>query len=180
MRQLDSLLLAGVGVLIVHQSAYAMTALAGTESSVAHGHLQSAWLIASLGVLCALTRSIIRSLRRRFTQMSELALFAAVAGGYLVLEQAERLWDGYGAFTLFSEPVFWVGLALAPLVALALSWSLRSLERVLDRVLETLTPRPARRVTVRTTWGSRGLIPAFDTSLVLAAPRRGPPPILFR
>ena len=178
--RIDSALLAGIGILGVHQIAYTLTALAGTESSVAHGHLQSAWLLASLGLLGALARSIVRSVRRRTTgHVSELALFAWIAGGYFVLEQAERTWDGYGALTLFSEPVFWIGLALSPLIALALTWSVRSLERALNHIVESLTRRPERMGAVPCSWPATGLVVAFDTALVLAAPRRGPPQILF-
>ena len=181
MSRIDSVLLAGIGILGVHQLAYTLTALAGTETTIAHGHLQSAWLLASLGLLAALARAVVRSIRRRVdADVSELALFAWISGGYLMLEQAERAWDGYGSLALFNEPVFWIGLALAPLVALTLAWSVRSLERVLDHIVLALTRRPARPVSTPRIWATSGLVRTFDPALVLAAPRRGPPGISLR
>lgn len=176
MARLDAILLAGVGILLVHQAAYTLTSLSGDESSIAHGHLQSAWLLASLGVLGALTRSILRSIRRRARgSVSELSLFAAIANGYLSLEMAERVWDGQGAFTLFTEPVIWVGLALAPLVALALAWSLRSIETAIARFIDL---RPQRLATTQRRLGFTPLgYVGFPTQrrLLLTAPLRGPP-----
>ncbi len=181
MSRIDAILLAGIGVLLVHQGAYTLTALTGSETSVAHGHLQTVWLVASLGVLAALTRSILRSLRLRSRgEVSELTLFAAIAGGYCLLEQAERAWDGYGALALFSEPVFWVGLALAPLVALALGWSLRSVEKVIDRFVAARLPAAHSHTSCRLQLapGITDLAP-FERRLAHSVPRRGPPIVSF-
>ena len=179
MLRIDAVLLAGVGILCVHQGAYTLTALTGTESSIAHGHLQTAWLLASLGLLGVLTRSILRSVKaRRSEGISELALFAWIAGGYLVLEQAERAWDGYGPLTLFSEPVFWVGLALAPLVALALSSSIRSIESAIHSFVQARPrlPRPRPRSVPST---SPTVLVLVGPRFIRTAPRRGPPSVLF-
>ena len=54
MRRLDSLLLTGVGVLLVHQSAYTVSSLAGYKAAVTHGHLETAWLLGSLATIGAL------------------------------------------------------------------------------------------------------------------------------
>jgi len=181
MARLDALLLAGIGVLLVHQGAYTLTALTGEQASIAHGHLQVAWLVASLGLLGALTRSALRSLRHRVVgTVSELSLFASIGGGYFVLEQAERAWDGYGALALFHEPVFWVGLALAPLVALALSWSLRSVEQVLVRLAASALHLRSTRSAPLTLASFHLLLDlSLERYLVLAAPRRGPPVVSF-
>lgn len=181
MSRIDAILLAGIGVLLVHQGAYTLTALSGNETSIAHGHLQTVWLIASLGVLAALTRSVLRSLRHRARgQVSELTLFASIAGGYLLLEQMERAWDGHGAFALFSEPVFWVGLALAPLIALALGWSLRSVEKVIERFVGAIVPTRQTHAACTLHIAPRfGDVAPFDRRLAHSVPRRGPPVISF-
>lgn len=181
MTRLDSVLLAGVGTLLVHQGAYTLTAMAGAQSSVAHGHMQTAWLLASLALLGLLTRSIVRSVRQRADRdISELSLFAWISFGYTLLEQAERIWDGYSALTLFSEPVFWAGLALGPLVSLVLTWSLRSFEKAVARLA-----RPALdRDSGVTHSSSLSLVNTQSEQpalwlLVLSAPRRGPPRLSF-
>ena len=179
MQRIDAVLLAGVGILSVHQGAYTLTALTGTESSIAHGHLQTAWLLASLGLLGVLSRSVLRSVKARTSEdISELALFGWIATGYFVLEQVERQWDGYGALTLFSEPVFWVGLALAPLVALALSWSLRSLETALHSYVRSQPRVPRSRDCTAPLTSQTDRIPVAQF-LLRSAPRRGPPSVLF-
>ena len=179
MQRIDAVLLAGVGILSVHQGAYTLTALTGTESSIAHGHLQTAWLLASLGVLGVLARSVLRSVKARMSEgVSELALFGWIAAGYFVLEQVERQWDGYGALTLFSEPVFWVGLALAPFVALALSWSIRSLETALHNCVHNQPRVPRSRDCAAPSTSRTNGIPVAQF-LLRSAPRRGPPSTLF-
>lgn len=134
MKRVDSGLLAFLGVLIAHEFAYLSSSALGYENSVAHGHLKTAWLLSSVAVLGLLSRAIITSLRRRRHDGSNVAKLTALIGtGYFFMEQFERALDGYGVFELFSEPVFWLGLAAAPLVAIALSWSLRSVEDAVSR-----------------------------------------------
>lgn len=178
MARLDGILLAGVGVLLTHQGAYTLAAMTGEQASIAHGHMQIAWLLASLALLGGLTRSVLRSLQRRTTTpVSELRLFTWIALGYSGLEIGERIVDGYGALSLFHEPVYWIGLALAPLVAIALGWSLRSVERAIVAitiaVTEALTapvvPAPCATLFAYPSVNSLGQL------MVLAAPRRGPP-----
>ena len=175
MRRLDSLLLAGVAILLVHQLAYAVSSLAGVETPVAHGHLQAAWLLGSLTAIGALARSITRSLRARDHELGGVWAFAGwVSAGYLTLEAAERIADGYGATSLLTEPVFWLGLLLAPLVAYVLEWSLRTVARLLADVIMT----PNTRTAAAPPSASLG-----QTSVSLASPllssfmvsRRGPP-----
>ena len=175
-QRLDSLLLASIGVLLVHQVAYTASALLGYETSVAHGHMALAWFGGSIAVLCALARSITQSLkRRRHDATNVLTLFAAIAGGYLLLEQFERAVDGYGTFSLFSEPVFWLGMAVAPLVALALHWSVRSVARLVAFVAVTARtsrwqePQPLRSFGI-----ALGITPV-SLQLASVVSRRGPP-----
>ena len=176
MQRLDSLLLASVGVLLVHQVAYTTSALLGYEASVAHGHMALAWFGGSLAVLCALARAITRSLKRRHHNApSEYRLFAAVAGGYVLLEQLERAVDGYGTFALFNEPVFWLGMAVSPLIALMLHWSVRSVERLVAFI--AVTSRPPRRPE-RTSAGEFDIastVVPLARQLASVVSRRGPP-----
>lgn len=176
MRSFDSAILAVLGVLIAHQVAYLSSSAVGYETSVAHGHMKVAWLLASGGLLAALSHSVISSLRRRrHDGGSVLHLAAAIGGGYFILEQFERALDGYGAFDLFSEPVFWFGLAAAPLVALLLSWMLGSIEDAVARLVEG---RTAPRVTATTRPCSLAItslsLPS-TSPLSFAVCRRGPP-----
>ncbi len=179
MQRLDSLLLASVGVLLVHQVAYTASALLGYEASVAHGHMALAWFAGSLAALFALARAITRSLkRRRHDVTSEYGLFGAIAGGYLLLEQFERAIDGYGTFSLFGEPVFWLGMAIAPLIALALHWSVRSVERIVTFIaLAARTSRWHERPTQPVHRSTTTVLP-LSQQLSSVVSRRGPPAVL--
>ncbi len=176
MRRLDSALLAILGVLIAHQIAYLTSSMVGYENSVAHGHMKTAWLFGSAALLTALGRSIIVSLRRRHHNGGNpIHLAAAIGGGYFLMEQVERVVDGYGALTLFSEPVFWFGLAAAPLVAIVLSWLLASIEQAVSNLIEMRREqRPSPPV-------SNSSLATTSVDVFLLAPlsfvvaRRGPP-----
>lgn len=174
MRRLDSLLLAGVGVLVVHQVAYTVSAIFGIENSVAHGHLAVAWFGGSLALLGVLARSVTKSLKRRQHDPGNVTHLAlAISAGYFAMEQLERLADGYGVAELFGEPVFWLGLAVAPLVALALHWSVRTVAEIATFFLNTPT----------ITWGAASLQPVpvrvapspVPAQLATVVSRRGPP-----
>ena len=176
MTRVDSGLLAFLGVLIAHEAAYLASAAVGYESSIAHGHVKVAWLIGSLAVLGLLAKAIVSSLARRNHQPGNvLHLAAAISGGYFLMEQFERALDGYGATAIFSEPVFWLGLAVAPLVAAALSWSLRSIETAVARFIESAPKTPATTAGLSCSLGatSLALIPTSTLSSVVC--RRGPP-----
>lgn len=138
MRRFDSLLLAGVGVLIVHQIAYTTSAVFGIENSVTHGHLAVAWFAGSLALLAVLARAVTHSLKSRHHESHTApAIAAMISFGYIAMEQVERLADGYGAFELFAEPVFWLGMAIAPLVALVLHWSVQTAAELVSTFLAT-------------------------------------------
>ena len=176
MRRVDTALVAILGVLVSHQLAYMASSSLGYSTSVAHGHLKTAWLLGSLGLLAVLCRSVVASLRRRNHEAGNVAQLAGlIAAGYLVLEQFERALDGYGALALFGEPVFWFGLAAAPLVAVVLSWSLRSFEQAAARFIDSVTQ--ARPVPS----GASCSLCATSIQLHLTSPlsfavgRRGPP-----
>lgn len=174
-KRLDSLLLAGVGVLIVHQIAYTSSAVFGLENSVAHGHMAVAWFGGSLALLGALALSVSRSLKRRSHDAGSVSSLAtAISLGYIAMEQIERLVDGYSLFALFSEPVFWLGLALAPLVAMVLHWSVQS-AAVFAALLLT-PPSPHRWSTVQVQPVHLALVVSpIPTLLSSVVSRRGPP-----
>ena len=116
-------MLIGVGVLLVHQSAYAVSSLGGYKTAVTHGHLEIAWLFGSLTAIGALARAVTRSLRKRRYAHDHLATLTMwIVSGYMVLETFERVANDLAATSLLSELVFWLGLLFAPLVALVLRW----------------------------------------------------------
>ena len=142
MERIDRILLSAVGVLLVHQTAYTASAMTGADSAVGHGHLAQAWWIASLAGLLGLARSISRSLKQRAHDPgNELAVFGWIAGGYVALELVERVVDGIPAASLFSEPVFWFGLAASPFVALALHRSVRTITSIVE-AFGAVEPKP--------------------------------------
>ncbi len=137
MRRLDSGLLALLGVLAVHQVAYSVATAAGAPSAVGHGHLAIAWLVAGLAAVAGLAIAVTRSLRsRRHLVGSRLRLTGLVAGGYATLEAVERVADGIPVSSLATEAVFWLGLAAAPLVAVALATMVRTADELIRALIE--------------------------------------------
>jgi hypothetical protein len=178
MRRLDKVLLAAIGVLIVHQVAYTVSAIAGIQPSLVHGHLAVAWIGSSVAALLLLTRAVTRSLRaRNHGVVDGFRLFGSIAGGYFFMEQFERALDGQSTFSLFAEPVFWLGLVATPLVAVALRWSVRAVERLAS----VFIPRQPVRVDSSHTEPSLAATalmgPAFPP-LLFTATLRGPPRVL--
>ena len=175
MARIDRALLTILGVLITHEGAYLASSFAGYENAVSHGHFKTAWLLGSVAALAALTRAVVKSLRRRNHEPGNpIALAAWIGSGYALLEQIERLADGYGALTLFSEPVLWLGLALAPLVALFLARSLHTVEEIAGR----LTPSELVPCAVRCVISTLGASPQLAFSpvrLSSSVTERGPP-----
>ncbi len=175
MRRLDSLLLTGIGVLLVHQSAYTVTSLAGVKTAVSHGHLETAWLLGSLTAIGALARAITRSLRRRHYDHDRLEVLTAwIVVGYLGLESVERVANGLSATSLVGEPVFWLGLVFAPLVSAVLHWSLRTVARIVIEVVERPTP-PLAPINAAEPLGLTSVRVAEPIFVSFALSRRGPP-----
>lgn len=140
MKRIDSLLLAGLGVLIAHQISYSVTIAAGEVNTVAHGHLGSAWLIATIGAVFGLAYSVSKSLQRRgHVPPPTLLLATQIAAGYTGLEFTERAIDGNG-FSLFTESVYWLGLAVAPTVAAVLSWLIGRVQQLVAELVPASTP----------------------------------------
>ena len=173
MHRLDTLLLAGVGVLLTHQGAYAIAGFTG-HSSLSHDHLTVAWIIGSIALLLGLTRTITSSLKKRsFSGLSPIALTGFIAMGYAGMELIERLSHGYEATALLSEPVFWIGLLAAPLVAVLLGLSVRTVAEIALAWVE----QPTRRwqlTLVEPAPATLRFVPAMH-SLDSVLSRRGPP-----
>ena len=177
-RRLDSLLLAGVGIMAIHQVAYSIAALTGSTSTVGHGHLELAWTLGGLLAILGLGSAVTSSLRRRRHEPLSTAVLSLGLGlGYVGLEMGERALDGYAASSLFGEAVFWIGLAAVVPVALLLRASVRT---VADLVLHLATrPDELPRISV----SASGTLPFARTRRtpiplpVRSRPdsRRGPP-----
>lgn len=173
MRKIDGFLLAAMGVLLIHKLAYTFVEFFAPVALVNHSHLAAAWSFGSFAMLACLARTIVVSVKRRHhADLNARGLAAAIAAGFAVLEQAERLLAGYEITALFSEPVFWVGLAFAPLVAVVLSHAVRSVTK-----LAANWAVPGLR-----TWPSLPVNPLQQLVLVpahvvyrSATSRRGPP-----
>ncbi len=175
MAMLDRSLLAFLGVLIAHEVAYLTSSIAGYGNSVAHGHLKTAWLVGSVALLAVATRAVVTSLRRRRHHVGQPTQLAAlIATGYVSLEQLERLADGYSLTTLFSEPVFWIGIAAAPLIAVLLTRALRTVELVAARLIDSRDDCPVSAVVPQTLGATsvRTLSTLLRSSVVSL---RGPP-----
>ena len=176
MRRLDDLLLTGVGVLAVHQAAYTVSAALGFESSIAHGHMAIAWLVGSLLALVGLGLAVTRSLRQRSHAIgSPHVLISSMLVGYTLMEAVERTYDGVGAFSLPTEPVFWLGVGLTPLVALVLRWSLGSAERIAELFVGGLRTRGSWPDPIIPVLGATEVVLAPLPSSSVAVSRRGPP-----
>lgn len=119
-RQLDALLLAGVGTLAVHELAY----LPGSVGAgVAHDHLPALWFVGGTAAVLALGRSVVRSIRARRVgrTVDPVALVGAIAAFFLVQESIEHAASGAPAISVLAQPVVWLGLLAAPAVGLALA-----------------------------------------------------------
>lgn len=173
MRRIDSFLLAAMGVLVVHKLAYTVADFLAPVALVDHSHLAAAWSVGSFAMLAWLARVIVVSVRRRkHADLNAGGLATTIAIGYAALEQAERLLAGYEATALLGEPVFWLGLAFAPLVAVVLTHSVRTV----THLAAGLAPPTIH------TWPSVRIAPVQQLVLVpahlahrSAMSRRGPP-----
>ena len=175
--RLDSLLLAGVGTLAVHEIAYipGSVGTSATGNGVSHAHIPLLWGVGGAVAIVALVRYIVGSLRSRggdrFVHPGWLGL--TMAALYISNEAAERTLSGSPAASLLTEWVLWLGLAAVPVVALALA---RLVRCIVDRAAAVAPQRPPNR-------GVReaGAWPKTDTHspalgrLAHVLSRRGPP-----
>ena len=141
--RLDSLLLAGVGTLAVHEIAYLPgsvgTSIAG-GSGVSHAHIPVLWGVGGSIAILALIHYVVRSLRSRAGQRVVDPQWLGLTMGalYISQEAAERALSGSPAISLLTEWVLWVGLLAVPLVA----WTLARLVRCIVEFTTQAQTRP--------------------------------------
>ncbi len=127
--RLDSLLLAGVGTLAVHEIAYLPGSLARSVSSsgVSHAHLPLMWGLGGAVAIAGLIRYVVGSLRRRGgDRMVDPTWLALAMGAFFISQEAaERAMSGSPAVSLVTEWVLWLGLVAVPLVAIVLARMVR-------------------------------------------------------
>lgn len=174
--RLDSLLLAGVGTLAVHEIAYIPGSIGTsvTGNGVSHAHIPLLWGVGGAVAIVVLVRYIVASMRSRqgdrFVDPSWLGV--TMAALYISQEAAERALSGSTAASLLSEWVLWLGLVAVPVVALVLAR--------LVRCIVDMASAPARGPATRRV---RSAGPAVNTvthppvlgRLAYALSRRGPP-----
>ena len=179
MRKLDSLLLAGVGIMAIHQVAYTVAGLTGANTSVGHGHLELAWTFGSLLAILGLGSAITTSLRRRHHTPLGVPLLSIVLGvGYVGLEMVERSLDGLSATALFSEAVFWFGLAAVVPVAMLLRAAVRTVtELVLQLTAATDGRLPSIGFVDPARFGRTRRTPILLPVRSRPVSRRGPPSV---
>lgn len=174
--RLDSLLLAGVGTLAVHEIAYISGSIGTsvTGDGVSHAHIPLLWGVGGAVAIVALVRYIVGSLRSRngdrFVDPSWLSL--TIGALYISQEAAERALSGSTAASLLSESVLWLGLVAVPVVAVVLAR--------LVRCMVDLASAPARRPATRRVGSAVRRVNTVTHSPVLgrlayALSRRGPP-----
>jgi hypothetical protein len=138
--RLDSLLLAGVGTLAVHEIAYLPGSVATSVSSsgVSHAHLPLMWGLGGAVAIGALVHYVVGSLRRRSGDRFVDPLWIGLAMGafFTSQEAAERAMSGSPAVSLVTEWALWIGLIAVPLVALVLARLVRCITGL------TLGPEP--------------------------------------
>lgn len=130
--RLDSLLLAGVGTLAVHEIAYVPGSVrASVAGGVSHSHIPLLWGVGGTLAVAALVRYVAASLRSRVggRVVDPTWLGLTMAALYVSQEAAERALAGNPAISLLTNPVLWIGLVAVPLVAFALA---RLVECVVD------------------------------------------------
>lgn len=174
---MDSLLLAGVGTLAVHEIAYVPgsigTSVAGGEG-VSHAHIPLLWGIGGSIAILALIQYVVRSLRSRSGDRVVDARWLGLTMGalYISQEAAERAISGSPAVSLLTEWVLWVGLVAVPLVAWVLARLVRCIVEFAGQV-----ERPRRAPTA----APPAVCPAVATfrpalsRLDHVLSRRGPP-----
>lgn len=172
---LDSLLLAGVGTLAVHEIAYVPGSV---DVDVAHAHVPALWGLGGALAVIVMVRAVVRSLRSRpgNRAVDPSVLSAAIAAFYATQEAAELSFTSTPAIQLLSHASFWIGLAAAP----AVGWLLaRLVNRVVD-VIANSHARAPRPVVYPLAVPGRisGMLPETTPSLVRLrhhVARRGPP-----
>ena len=176
--RMDSLLLAGVGTLAVHEIAYVPGSIGTsvTGEGVSHAHIPLLWGLGGSIAILALIQYVVRSLRSRTGERVVDPRWLGLTMGalYISQEAAERALSGSPAVSLLTEWVLWVGLLAVPLVAWVLARLVRCIVEFAGQVeaprrQPTSTPPLVRPVSV-------ALRPALSR-LDHVLSRRGPPAV---
>ena len=174
---IDSLLLAGVGTLAVHEIAYVPGSIStsiGGDEALSHAHIPLMWGVGGSVAILALARYVVHSLRsragERFVDARWLGL--TMAALYTSQEAAERALSGSPAASLLTEWVLWLGLLAVPLVAWVLARMVQCIVEV--AVAVSTRVRTRRRAPLLTPVVATLPVPALG-QLAHALSRRGPP-----
>lgn len=175
--RLDSLLLAGVGTLAVHEIAYLPGSIdvSVRGNGVSHSHIPLLWGLGGAVAIAALVHAVVRSLRSRTGERTIDPSWLGLTMGafYISQEAAERAMSGSPAVSLLTEHVLWFGLLAVPIVAIVLG---RLVGGIVDRlVAEVIGNRPPTARPRRLPVVSLILAPAALLRLEHALVRRGPP-----
>ena len=174
--RLDSLLLAGVGTLAVHEVAYVpgsvRTAFGG--DGVSHAHLPLLWGIGGTLAIAILVRYVVSALQGRAGARSidPLWLGGTMAALFVSQEAAELAMAGSPSIALLGKPTLWLGLVAVPLLALLLAFVVNGVAELVSSARRTQQagPRTARVPALLTAWP----LPALAL-LTHSLSRRGPP-----
>lgn len=168
--------LAGLVALVVHQLAYLAAypvAEVRAEALVGHGHLPTQWVILTPLAVVAATVSILRQVRQ--LELGSDANWMTVAGGgmavFAIQELVETQLRGEPLVALAANPVLWIGLGLAPIVAVAMVLALRQTSELIARYLRIPAPLPRP---VRDLFGPSLILPIESTGLGSVAARAPP------
>ena len=174
--RLDSLLLAGVGTLAVHEIAYVPGSVrtAVTGAGVSHAHLPLLWGLGGTVAIVILVRHMVAALRERAgaRRIDPLWLGATMAALFVSQEAAELAWAGSPSVTLLSQPTLWLGLFAVPFLAVLLAFIVNG---VVELVAGTQSATPPAYWRKRTGQPPTASVPPAHALLSHALSRRGPP-----
>lgn len=167
--------LVAAGVVLLHQVAYLLAhpdPVARAAAAEGHAYLAPlAEVVVPVGLAVVVWLLALRTARLwGGVAVAVAPLTGLVAAGYLTLEVGERVVRGAGATAALTEPAVWLGLALAPLLALLT-------HRLLHVGLAAAELAPPAVVAL----AGRGLLLAWPAPPALTAGRphqhraRGPP-----
>ncbi len=174
--RLDTVLLAGIGTLSVHEIAYVTRSsfASATGAEVAHGHIPVLWGLGGAIAVTVMVRMIVSAMRSRGNGLSvdPVLLGAAIAALYVSQEAAEVTLAGDAAISLLAEPVLWLGLAAAPVVA----WLLTRLVTTVVDAIATAGSEPRMPTAALVVLRPRLAVAAAPVAaLAHCLCRRGPP-----
>lgn len=174
----DSLMLAGVGTLAVHEIAYVPGSVWASVAGdgVSHSHLPLLWGVGGSVAVAALIRFVVASLRSRggSRRVDPVWLGLAMGAFFISQEAAERALSGSPAISLVTEWVLWLGLLAVPLVAVLLARLVTCLAEAVAGAASVSPRRTHGRVPVLRSPVAPGRA-THHVALAHVMVRRGPP-----